>query len=207
MAIDKIQAESINLADTFAFSGTVSGTPVGLTLLSTNTISGTSTSSVEFSNLFSSTYENYRVYIECSAVSGDAKLNLRFNKASGTISSSNYIHVKGGATRNISSDASGNTYNAGEGTEIILSGQEGINDNVLYGSSWILEIPNPLGTTSYQTAKWAMSTIANNSVNFYTFQGSGWLKDDANACTGLYFFMSSGNFKAPTKFRLYGVNV
>ena len=27
MAIDKIQAESINLADTFAFTGTVSGTP------------------------------------------------------------------------------------------------------------------------------------------------------------------------------------
>ena len=30
MAIDKIQSESINLADTFAFTGTVTGTPVGL---------------------------------------------------------------------------------------------------------------------------------------------------------------------------------
>ena len=95
---DAVDNTKLDLADNFAFTGTVSGTPVGLTLLSTNTISGTSTSSVEFSNLFSSTYENYRVYIECSAVSGDAKLNLRFNKASGTISSSNYIHEIGRAS-------------------------------------------------------------------------------------------------------------
>ena len=43
MAIDKIQAESINLADTFAFTGTVTGTPHGLVKISTTTVSSQNT--------------------------------------------------------------------------------------------------------------------------------------------------------------------
>ena len=43
MAIDKIQAESINLADTFAFTGTVTGTPQDLVKISTTTISSQNT--------------------------------------------------------------------------------------------------------------------------------------------------------------------
>ena len=48
MAIDKIQASSINLADTFAFTGTVSGTS-DIVLIKTVTVS-TSVSAVEFKN-------------------------------------------------------------------------------------------------------------------------------------------------------------
>ena len=39
MAIDKIQSESINLADNFAFTGTVSGTPSDFTLIQSITVS------------------------------------------------------------------------------------------------------------------------------------------------------------------------
>ena len=65
MAIDKIQAEGINLADTFAFTGTVSGTPSNLVLIKTISISDDTT--VSFVNgandvVFDSTYKVYKVF-------------------------------------------------------------------------------------------------------------------------------------------------
>ena len=65
MAIDKIQAEGINLADTFAFTGTVSGTPSDMVLIKTISISDDTT--VSFVNgandvVFDSTYKVYKVF-------------------------------------------------------------------------------------------------------------------------------------------------
>jgi len=65
MAIDKIQAESINLSDNFAFTGTVSGTPSNLVLIKTISISDDTT--VSFVNgannvVFDSTYKVYKVF-------------------------------------------------------------------------------------------------------------------------------------------------
>ena len=51
MAIDKIQAESINLADTFAFTGTVTGTPQDLVRLTTTNYSS-AVSEFEFEDFF-----------------------------------------------------------------------------------------------------------------------------------------------------------
>lgn len=60
MAIDKIQSESINLADNFAFSGTVTGAGSRLNLL--NTTNASSASSVIFnSSLITSTYDQYLI--------------------------------------------------------------------------------------------------------------------------------------------------
>ena len=64
MALSKIQAQSINLADTFAFSGTVTGTPNNLVLIKTISISDDTT--VSFVNgandvVFDSTYKVYKV--------------------------------------------------------------------------------------------------------------------------------------------------
>ena len=65
MVIDKIQAESINLNDNFAFTGTVSGTPSNLVLIKTISISDDTT--VSFVNgannvVFDSTYKVYKVF-------------------------------------------------------------------------------------------------------------------------------------------------
>lgn len=65
MGIDKIQAEGINLNDTFAFTGTVSGTPSNLVLIKTISISDDTT--VSFVNgandvVFDSTYKVYKVF-------------------------------------------------------------------------------------------------------------------------------------------------
>ena len=59
MAIDKIQAEGINLADTFAFTGTVTGAG-NLTLLNTTTLSSSSSATIQ--GLMTG-YDNYLFYI------------------------------------------------------------------------------------------------------------------------------------------------
>jgi hypothetical protein len=63
MALSKIQAESMNLADTYAFTGTVSGAS-DLVKLSTVTISGTDTTNIDFNNLFTSDYDIYKIYFD-----------------------------------------------------------------------------------------------------------------------------------------------
>lgn len=94
MAIDKIQAESINLGDTFAFTGTVTGAG-GLTLLSTTTLS--SDSSVTLQSLMTG-YNFYKVVynIQRSAAS---IIRLTFmNGATELTSGYNMTAVSGSAS-------------------------------------------------------------------------------------------------------------
>ena len=59
MPLTKTQAEGINLADTFAFTGTISGASSGLVKLATQDITSAS-SAITFDNI-SSTYDSYRI--------------------------------------------------------------------------------------------------------------------------------------------------
>lgn len=76
MALSKIQAESMNLADTFAFSGTVSGTGTR-EILRTVTISS-ATSSVDFvhgsnSVVLDTTYPRYEIHINAMTPSNNGQ--------------------------------------------------------------------------------------------------------------------------------------
>ena len=90
MALSKIQAESMNLADTYAFTGTVSGTPQGMTLIN-STSSTTTVTSFNIDNVFSSTYKFYRIYmrVEYSQNSG---FYMRLLDSSGTVRLVNYYY-------------------------------------------------------------------------------------------------------------------
>ena len=81
MALSKIQAESMNLADTYAFSGTVSGTSSGLVKLLSTTISNVA--QYDITNTYiNATYDEYIIYgdllpasdsvnLDCAAFFGD----------------------------------------------------------------------------------------------------------------------------------------
>ena len=215
MAIDKIQAnafaddaitaDKINLANNFAFTGTVTGTPKGLTLLHTQTASGSGASSLEFTQ-FSSAYLDYRIYIDSLTPTGNStNFYSRFKGPSGVITSSNYVHVVDGAYRRIDTDASGTTYNAGEGTFIRMNGDADLSNNDQYATNMIIDILNPQNTTTYKCIQW-QSTASGSSTgnNYNTWSGSGWYKSTA-AMAGINFFFNSGDIAVPTKMRLYGV--
>ena len=200
-----ITAESMNLADTYAFTGTVTGTNTAVQLLSTVTISGTSTTNIDFNGLFSSDYDHYKIYIDrCTPITGDAKLYLRFFTAAGIITSSSYVHLAAGSTRNISSDASGNSYNAGEGTAMILNGAGGSNNDDTYSMNYEFTLRDPLNTTSYKQIKMSNSVISENATEYWTNTGTGFYQA-TTALTGVRFFWSGGNWAVPSVARLYGV--
>ena len=200
-----ITAESMNLADTYAFSGTVTGTNTAVQLLSTVTISGTSTTNIDFNGLFSSDYDHYKIYIDrCTPITGDAKLYLRFFTAAGIITSSSYVHLAAGSTRNISSDASGNSYNAGEGTAMILNGAGGSNNDDTYSMNYEFTLRDPLNTTSYKQIKMSNSVISENATEYWTNTGTGFYQA-TTALTGVRFYWSGGNWAVPSVARLYGV--
>tara|TARA_R110002050_G_scaffold294904_1_gene453203 strand:- start:508 stop:1245 length:738 start_codon:yes stop_codon:yes gene_type:complete len=205
IADDAVGNTKLNLASDYAFTGTISGTPKGLTLLHTQTASGSGASSLEFTQ-FSSAYLDYRIYIDCLTPTGNStNFYSRFKGPSGVITDSNYIHVVGGAYRRIDTDASGNTYNAGEGTFIRMNGDADLSNNDQYATNMIIDILNPQNTTTYKCIQW-QSTASGSSTgnNYNTWSGSGWYKSTA-AMAGINFFFNSGDIAVPTKMRLYGV--
>ena len=106
MPLTKTQAEGINLADTFAFTGTVSG--VGGFIPISKTVSTSTVTSVDFDNL-STSYDCFYVSYFVKPVTDGAGIRFRFLDSSGTaISSSNayqYYYDAEGATIN----SNGNT--------------------------------------------------------------------------------------------------
>ena len=95
MPLSKIQAESMNLADTYAFTGTVTGTPSGLTKISTTTASNAT--SVSFTGLdTSSTYSMYKIVVDnvTSQTDNSSMLYGRFGTGSTpTYQTANYAGV------------------------------------------------------------------------------------------------------------------
>ena len=78
MPLSKIQAESMNLADTYAFTGTVSGAGGLVKLLNTTASSGASEYIVD-STYINSTYDNYKIiagYQYKSAFVADQEINM-----------------------------------------------------------------------------------------------------------------------------------
>ena len=85
MALSKIQAESINLADTFAFTGTVSG--VGFTFTASQTLS--STTGVTFTGIPSGV-KIIKFFIESASTASTADLSMQIGD-SGGLETTGYI--------------------------------------------------------------------------------------------------------------------
>ena len=88
MALSKIQAESMNLADTFAFTGTVSG--MGMDLLLTSTWS----SAVDYydipSSIITSTYDNYFIRWQVRPDTDLISVKVRFEQGGSVDTGNNY---------------------------------------------------------------------------------------------------------------------
>ena len=71
MAVTTIPSAGIDLTSNFAFTGTVTGTPQGMTFLQGQDASSSSTVTVGSSSLFSSTYKVYMIQVININLSGD----------------------------------------------------------------------------------------------------------------------------------------
>jgi len=88
MALTKVQADGVNLGDTFAFTGDVTGAG-GLVLLSTTTVTD-AVGSISFDNL-PTTYDTFYVDYSLHPATDNVNPRVHFLNSSGTaVTSSNY---------------------------------------------------------------------------------------------------------------------
>ena len=192
MALSKIQSESVNLADNFAFSGTVSGAgePAGLKLL--NTVTLNNNNEVRYTNsLITSTYDWYRIFFNFTPVS-NAKLYMRFFRGSDNtlITGNDYAYEN-----RVGGDTNGGGFVSVSGDTVINTDGYGCQGNITVGN---VNIANMSGA-SY-VAAYRNTTPAHGTNNG---QG-GWDAAAPNTISGIQLYLSSGNFQDGT-FYLYGV--
>lgn len=195
MALSKIQAESMNLADTFAFTGTFSGS--GMNLIFSSTLTSSSGNIDISSTYINSTYDEYFLTFNLDPDEDNKNLYLQVFVGGSAQGGSIYAHEAkhiGGTTGQLNNNAStvfrfnskGIGYEDGEG----ISGQllfQNVNDT---NHSFCYS-----GFTNYH------DTNGNQVLD--AVGGSLIKANKASVVNGLRFYMSGGN--SIGDFKLYGL--
>ncbi len=182
MAISKIQAESMNLADTYAFTGTVSGTPQGLVRLGGANATGQNVGDVSF-DLFTSDYDMYYVTFVLSHTS-NGETWLRLRSSSSYLTSDDYRQAMTG--RRSDGTAANINYSGSNKFQLTGTSESNNSHNQSCGALWFFK-PQVSGKTT--------------QVLSHIFDFTSTIL----AChrTGAHMFMSSG---AHTGFGLLGTS-
>ena len=193
MALSKIQAESVNLADTFAFTGTVSGT--GLDLLATINASPAA-SNYEWSMDYDD-YDSFLIVVERiqgGSTSGSENLDVKF-KLDGTLDD-------GSATPynvdniNLGSGVHRNSNNV-DNMELFTSNEP----NKFW--SGIIQCNNFSNNSSHPTM---IATLAGNDSNaLATFVSSNNMQKPNKQVTDMRIAFTAGNVSI-VKMKIYGVS-
>ena len=196
----KLDADGLDLTDTFAFTGTVTGAGARHTLLVTQTISS-AVSQFDMTDVMTDTYNNYLLVFQGMKVSTDGTdIRLTFFTGSGTgghiAGSGNYKYafkqIQTDGTESLSASATDpfyrpNSDGIGNGSNETANGQFQFFDmrnttkRLLYGEVHSVD-------------------TSNNFVSSRSVCGSDF---GDTAVTGLRFEVASGNITAGT-FKLYG---
>ena len=207
-ALSKIKSPAVNLADTFAFSGTVTGfdkTP--LTLLSTFTSDGSDANATFNNTIITSTFDEY-LFIFNSIHRETDSTNFSFQTS--IDNGSNYnVEVTNTLFRAYHRENGDNptlTYETGadqaQGTAFIrLDEDDGGNDND-QSASGILKLYNPSSTTfiKHYVGQVQYSQKDDYSINTYT---QGYF-NTTSAINNIQFKMGSGEIQGGT-IQVFGV--
>ena len=196
MALSKIQSESVNLADNFAFSGTVSGAG-GLIPLSTVTISSP-TPNITFDNL-STDYDTYMFFIEEHPSNNNVSLYSRFLNSSG-------VEINGSSDYGYYLDQDGTALSSDGTFSMRLSNSTGNNSYEGYRGVLTLQGRNYAVDTSVKPPQVSGTySITNGSTLLSGGAFYGGLNASAVATIrGYRFFFSGGNIEKG-KISIYGV--
>ena len=209
MALSKIQAESMNLADTYAFTGSVSGAgdPADIKLVSSTNITTASVNACDFTSL-STDYNHFILKIGSFVPSGNGGqiiIRLQTTGSSGFASGSNNYDC----TRN-RVYGGGGSYTSNSGGFTANYGVAGIGQNsegngyVESGShltAYFYDVHSTTKGKGYTSFFWGGNDSGNTShmISGVTYVGTGRL----SALTGIRVISSNGDIKG--RFNLYGV--
>tara|TARA_R100000353_G_scaffold109216_1_gene78465 strand:+ start:42 stop:635 length:594 start_codon:yes stop_codon:yes gene_type:complete len=195
MGLTKVQAEGVNLADTFAFTGTVTGTDKGMKLLLDATISSAVSEYDISSTHINSTYDNYYLDVALHPATDDVVCYMR--------------PIVGGSV--VSSGISYETYGiddgkiVGDNTQYIRLHRNGIGN--ADGES--ITISGHLQNINSTTVPFCFSGLTNSNKtdgehngNFAT--GGLVVGSRSSVVNGIRLYFSSGNIESGTV-KLYGI--
>ena len=195
MAISKINAEAINLADTFGFTGTVTGT--AMVLLNTTTVSDAVATVVFNSSLFTDTYDDYII------------IGRNIKPATDGANFSMFPSIDNGSNFNLTIGnnlilAASSSFGQDNTSSEIAMGRGLGNDS---GQGFMFQTHlNGLRNAAYYKHGYTncVGTHSAAPTNNYWWD-SAWRIETASAIDHVKFVFSSGNIAAG-KFSLYGVN-
>ncbi len=197
MPLSKIQAESMNLADTYAFTGTISGAGGLVKLLNTTSSTGASDYTVD-STYINSTYDNYKIIAGYQYVNDNVGLNIRFH-VGGSQSTANYSYENAALTSSTYNyDALGATTMQVGAASGNATGETG---------TLVFDLTNANSTTiATRIHGFQYSVNANGNSVGYAFQGGQDSQNNAyvDVVNGLRFYMGAGNI-IMRHFTIYGV--
>ena len=194
MALSKIQAESMNLADTYAFSGTVSGSGMNLLLDSTFTSSG---GNIDISSTYiNSTYDDYYLVFNLDPATDNVQLSIEVFVGGSVLSGDVYAYE--------AALISGNEYVNDNDTSSFRLNSHGLGNAVGEGISGQLLFQN-INDTSHSFCYSGFTNFFNTSGNHNSNAVGGSLipANRASVVNGLRIFMGGG--QATGDFKLYGV--
>jgi len=196
MPLVKTQAEGINLADTFAFTGTVSGASNSFVKLASTTVSSNTTSVNFDSSVVTSTYSNYLVtHRGVQFVADDGAFRVKYSGDNG----SNFLTMQGGIAYQslINSQMGSFATTHSQAHHVISEAEDTLADNS--GYNWII------GASYSDRKKYANHTcIQQHSNTSYIIQYWGGCKINSNTAIN-YIQYTCGQQISSGTFTLYGV--
>jgi hypothetical protein len=199
MALSKIKSESVDLTDSYAFTGTISG--AGYDLL--HTITASSNDNVTFNSTYiTSTYKKYIISV-VDLVPGTDAQHLKF-----LASTDNFTGDLGSYQRVIchepaSTGGTPNQYNGSINMDPLqITGSATCGSATGEGACFDFHLFNPSGSL-YKNVT-ILGTFMDSATTMRQIIGSANITS-TSAVNAIRFFMASGNIASGT-FKLYGVN-
>jgi len=195
-----VASTGIDLSDSFAFTGTVTGTPHGLIRL--NGTSGSSgIANVTFDSIFSSSYENYRIIGTHTMSANDAETRMVLRKSSADQEDS-YRYAYNEVTRESGGNAQ-STQTAWDNSIIKLT--VGSSNDTSEMVSTDITVFAPKDATKETVMFVRCSAYRSGNGNWYNFAGGIWTEgSDGQNNDGFKIYPSTGTL-TNYKYSVYGI--
>lgn len=198
MALIKIKSESMNLADDYTFTGTVTGAGDVSNLVQLDTVNMSGTA-YGWNPIFTSSYDTYLfVFDNVGSTSSQSHLRFKFYNETGATSDNTY---KGRSFMQAGSgDHSQNYHNSYP--YLTVSQYDGTSE----GFGGVLWVYQPLNASVMTTFSYHGSFLRNDTYGTFLI-GAGTTTDfGTREHTGIYIYLENGgSFGGRSKVTLYGV--
>jgi hypothetical protein len=195
MALTKVQADGINLGDTFAFTGTVSGTSNLVKLLDATISSAVSSYDID-STYINSTYDVYHIYANLHPASDGPDLQGRFIVGGSVDSGTNYGYEGG--------PFDGGGVFTSDSTSFLRFNRYGIGNDTGEGIYLHGQILNVNSTVFPASVFGLVNSNSTGAVHLFNVFGAGHkASNSTDVVNGLSIFFSSGNIESGN-IKLYG---